>query len=107
MAQKPVRRPIQAEEAERRRMPVGQYNTLLRVREQMARSPAFARVVTGLSNSEAELLRARLAAEKAAGGLGRTPVRERVMEDPRSAALLMAAKRANFGSKTRGRQFIP
>ena len=103
MAEKPVRRLVQAEEIERR-MSIGEYNTLSRVREQMARNPEFAKVMTGLSNENTARLRARLAAEKA--GLTKTNyenIRQRAAQNPKDFALLNVARRANFGLSNRKR----
>lgn len=106
MAGKPVQRMAQAEETEQR-MSIGQYNTLARARElywpKMVGNPEFTKVVTGLSNETAIRLRARLAAEKA--GFTKTSnyetIQQRVLANPKSSALLMAAKRGNFGLSNR------
>ena len=103
MAEKPIQKRVQAEEIERR-MPIGEYNTLSRVREQMARNPKFANVMTGLSNESAAKFRARLAAEKA--GLTKTnyeSIRQRAVQNPKDFALLNVARRANFGLSNRKR----
>jgi len=98
MAAKPLLTLSQAEK-EMQKRPIGEYNANAKIREQMASNHEFSKIITGLSNENAVKLRARLAAEKL--GLTKTPnyemIQKRMMENPKSIALLMAAKRGNFG----------